>query len=330
MTVQNPKALAPTSAKFDLFGSISPLAKAVAAGYSPSRSLGGWLATYGKIGDDGAIVPTRDREGHVFEAAQTLGGIDFTDYLEKGRWNDSHQGYTKDTAHLPKIHVGVPTALEFHDAGTELAKAHRKVGFWTEGHLFDRADPRSWTLFGDYEPTAQDLDRADYYWGLTTMLKGLPRPLGFSAQGKMLISPCGQRIIWAAIAQNAVCEMPQNPDSAALPMNLAIDGGRILRPEMVGALPCDSCRCPPGARCKVTDAHKAAAYPPGGGIAVGTFPTREDLERDTVAHIQAPDPVRYERLILLLMQEHHLTEAHARRWVSDWAGTQNQTAKEHR
>jgi hypothetical protein len=314
---------APTLATFALLGEIAPLSKGVTSDYVPTRPLGGWLATYGKIAADGSIIPTRDREGHVFEAARTLGGIDFTDYLAKGLWNDSHQGYTKDTAHLPRIHVGVPRMLEFHDETTELAKAHRKVGFWTEGHLFDRRDPRSWSMFTNYEPTSQDLDRADYFWGLATMLKGLPRTLGFSAQGKLLLSPCGQRIIWAQVAQNAVCEMPQNPDTVAIPMNLAVPGGQIVTPDMVGRPPCADCRCPPGSRCKTVAGRKAATS--GGGIQVGEFPVREDLEKPLRTAPEPEPEERYARLIQLLQQK-GISEAHAKRWVAEWAAARKNSA----
>ena len=317
MTLARPPA--PTSARFDLLGDVQPLAKG-GDGYVPRRQLGGWLATYGKIADDGSVVPTRDRQGHIMEAASAIGGIDFSEYLAKGLWNDTHQGYPGG-APGPRIHVGVPRALEFHDATTALAKAHRKVGFWTEGHLFDREDPRSWTLYTDYQPTSRDLDRADYFWGLATMLKGMPRPLGFSAQGKMLISPCGNRIIWAQIAQNAVCEMPQNPDSAALPMALAVDGERMIRREMVGAAPCDSCRCPPGARCKLVSTAKAS------GVQVGTFSSRQDLEPgpatrrsltgDDAKPTGAED--RYAHLVRLLCESWGLDERRARRWIATWA-----------
>lgn len=310
---------APVSARFDLLGTIEPLAKASVDrdGYRPSRPLGGWLATYGRIGQNGAVIPVEDRQGHIFEAARTLGMIDFSRYLTKGRWNDTHQGYTPDTMHLPKVFVGVPTGLEFHDEHTELAKAHRKVGFWTEGHLFDRNDPRSWTLFTDYEPTESDLNRSDYYWNLATMLKGVPRPLGFSAQGKMLLSPCGKRIIWAQINENAVCEVPQNPDATAQPLALAVP----ISGSMVGASPCDSCRCPPGARCPTVGMAK--------GINAGTMPGVQDLEQDADETTEPTgEPNQAERLVRLVMQRFNLRRGAAvrlvRTWVAAWKARQQQ------
>jgi hypothetical protein len=128
--------------RFKLAGDLWPLQdlrKAGATAWAPTRPLGGWLCTYGHVGPDGGVVPTRDRDGHVFEAARQLGAIDFERYIDRGTWNDTHT----PTA------VGLPDSLEFHDGTTPLSKAHLKVGFWTTGHLFDRVDPKSWTGLRD-------------------------------------------------------------------------------------------------------------------------------------------------------------------------------------
>lgn len=308
-------AATPTSVRFDLFGEVRPLAKAVGpGGYVPTRPLGGWIATYAQIADNGDLVPSRDREGHVFEAAGALGRIDWSDYLKKGKWNDTHD----------PVYVGVPTGLEFHDQTTELAKAHRKVGFWTEGHLFDRRDPRSWSMFTDYEPTAKDLDRSDHFWTIATMLKGLPRPLGFSAHGKMILSPCGERIIWARVEENAVCEMPQNPNAVAVPLRLAVTGGAAVtvRPEMVGKLPCDSCRCPPGARCKTLE--KGAA-----SIQGGQFPAPDEVVN--AANLVGQSVVDRSRsasdvLVQLLCERFGCNADTATRWIRQWLANQNTRA----
>lgn len=292
-----------------------PLAKADAkSGWMPTRPLGGWLATYGKIDENGRVVPTVDRQGHIFEAARTIGQIDFSDYLGKGRWNDTHL--------KPKVWVGVPTSLEHHDESSELAKAHRKVGWWTEGHLYDRFDPRSWTLFGDYEPTVEDLAKADHFWQIATMLRGLPRPLGFSAEGQMLLSPCKSRIIWARVDGNAVCEVPQNPDTAASPLALAVPDGTPLVPEMAGRLPCDTCSCPAGARCKLTAASAAAApLAKAQTIGRGTFASAGDPYDPTtlveVRHREAAGTTD-DDLIALVMRRFGVTQRTARRWVQTW------------
>lgn len=213
---------------------LEPLRKSAGAWWTPTRPLGGWLATYGKIGPDGGIVPTVDRDGQNFQAAGRLGDIDFSEYLLKGLWNDTH-----DENRI----VGRATSLEFHNGTTELSKAHGKVGFWTTGHLFDRSDPQSWDGL-DHPPSPVELQRADHFWKLATLLKGTPRPLALSAHGRMLLSPCRQRIIWAEVRQSAVCETPVNPDATLEPLELARKTGiyELLR-KGVGGRACGACRC---------------------------------------------------------------------------------------
>jgi hypothetical protein len=296
--------LPPQAVRFDMTGELTALRKGTVDGqWTPTRPVGGWLATWAKIGPNGGIVPTFDREDQWFEAAKALGQIDFSDYLQKGRLNDTHLW---DEATNSGIMVGIPTALEYHDETTPLAKAHRKVGWWTEGHLFDRHDPESWTRHG-VEPTAQDLDRSDYYWRLGHLLKGTPRALGISAHGKMLLSPCGKRIIWAKVQHAAVCEIPQNPDSLLYPLRMAVP---ITR-SMIGASPCESCACPPGA-CR--DLRKAMTS----GTMAAVVP--EDLEQSPANHPTDSDTeIKVERLVSLLCERNpHATRSEVLGWVRSW------------
>jgi len=213
---------------------MEPLRKSAGAWWTPTRPLGGWLATYGKIGPDGGIVPTIDRDNQNFQAAGRLGDIDFSEYLQKGLWNDTHN---EDRI------VGRASTLEFHNGTTELSKAHGKVGFWTTGHLFDRTDPQSWEGL-DYTPSPLEFQRADHFWKLARLLKGTPRPLAFSAHGLMQLSPCRKRIIWAKVRQSAVCETPVNPDATVEPLELARKAGiyELLRKGVGGDI-CGKCRC---------------------------------------------------------------------------------------
>ena len=231
---------------FYLPGEVVPLLKsqvqARVGGHYPTRPMAGWLMTYAKLAADGSLVETVDRDRHVVEAARELGKIDWQPYVKGGFWNDTHDEQTI---------VGVPTLLEFHDQHTELAKAHRKVGFFTAGHLFDRKDPSSWMLYTDRVPTERELDASDRFWTIATMLKGMVRPLGLSAHGKMALSPCRSRIIWCQVSQAAVCELPKNPDATLEPMELAVRGAQLpielLRKGMVGRRACGACSCPPWA-----------------------------------------------------------------------------------
>ena len=280
---------------FALNGLVSPLVKAaVGTAWTPTRPLGGWLCTYGKLGARGGVVPTVDREGHVFEAAKALGMIDFSEYLAKGKWNDTHN---------ENVIVGLPTLLEYHDGETDLSKAHRKVGWWTEGHLFDRNDPQSWELFGRHTPTSEDLAKADYYWKLATLLKGTPRNLAMSAHGKMILSKCKGRIIWAKVPQAAVCEMPQNADSALEPLTLAVP----IDEAMVGAMPCATCTCPPGACRGLLRKANLGAAPL----------SPEALETASAGPRPAGDGV--ERLIRRIMAKYNVSRSAAVRWVTTWS-----------
>jgi hypothetical protein len=269
--------------------------------------------TYGKIGPDGGVVPTVDRDNQIMEAAAELGRVDWDPYLNNGLWNDTH-----DEA----VILGVPETLEFHDGSTSLSKDHGKVGFWTTGHLFDRADPKSWTDYTDYVPSESELDRADHFWQLATLLKGLPRPLGFSAHGSMALSPCRSRIIWCQVRQAAVCELPKNPDATAEPL-LKGSPLELLRKGMVGRRQCGKCSCPPWA-CDglLRKAGKTGdkIQPPINGNA-GTFPqTTPDGEIRTASdeHDTDPDTPFTERLVQLIQSRYFVNRATASRWVKQY------------
>jgi len=187
------------SIPFELSGSLlaRPLRKAVSA---RTRPLEGFLTTYGVLSENGGIIPTADRDGQVMEAASALGLIDFQEYLRTGLWNDTHD----DT-----VIVGRSDGLEFHNGSTKLSQAHRKVGYFTAGHLFDPANPAS---FGDYKPSPKELERSDYFWDLASSTLGeTDRGLAFSAHGRMWTDPTNTRILTAKIDQVAVCETPVNP-----------------------------------------------------------------------------------------------------------------------
>ncbi len=303
----------PTSAevlRFTVQGDVWPL-DSMRKGTAYSRAMGGWLMTYGKIGPDGGIIPTVDREGHVVDAARELGHINWQNYVKAGRWNDTHDEGTI---------VGLPDSLEFHDGTTELAKAHRKVGFWTVGHLFDRADSRSWTGLTDdageaREPTPAELSRADHFWNLAHLLKGTPRPLGLSAHGRMALSACKHRIIYAEVDQAAVCELPMNPDATVEPMQLAAPGTPldILRKGMDTGDRCQRCSCPAGSCARLAKA-----------VTSGTLQVPEDFEGARVSEL-IPTSEALARLVRLIMAQFHVSESDAKRWIRDFY-QQRQTA----
>lgn len=253
-----------------------------ARGGARSRPMAGWLTTYGQLGPDGKIRETFDRDDQVMEAARKLGAIRWDGYLKKGVWNDTHR---------PGVIVGLPTSLEFHGGDTPLSKAHRKIGFFTEGHLFDRNDPGSWAGLTDSignarTPTDHEFKRADHFWNLANLLKGSPRGIGLSAEGKMALSPCRRRIIQAQIDAAAVCEYPRNPDATLEPLSKggATGGSKGgATPAFMLGVPdfsaCGRCSCPAGSCANLKKA--------GGEVWIDGLPeptSREDLILRFAAH----------------------------------------------
>jgi len=291
-----------------------------------TRPMGGWLATYGKIAPNGVIVPTKDRDGQVFEAARQLGAIDWQPYLKGGKWNDTHNKLEAPKSHAyAETIVGLPLTIEFHDGTTELSKAHGKVGFWTTGRLFDRADPASWEGLGR-RPTEHEFARSDYFWSTAHLLKGLPRPLGLSAEGLCALSPCKKRIIAAQFTDAAVCEVPVDPDCTVEMlekgrtdlMDLLIDGRRA--PPVAGGAPCGKCRCPAGACEGLLRKGQAAVVP-------------QDLEgaAPTLAGPTMPNPnVQTDRELLIdrIMGKFMVDRETAERWLALYLANKRPAATE--
>lgn len=225
----------------------------------PKRQLAGFATTYAVVDADGNLHESWDRDGQVMEAAKAANMIDWSMYLRGGMWNDTHIAPLPNGA-MPRVYqgrdpvyVGVPQGLEFCAPGSEMAKAHRKVGWFTWGHLFDRRDPDSWRRHTEHYPSPDELDRSDYFWDTADLLKDTGRTLGFSMHGLMATSPCGTRIIWAKSNGLAVCELPSNPASTAEAREL-LKAQLGERPSLEQALgrakpdrsPCGRCSCPPG------------------------------------------------------------------------------------
>jgi hypothetical protein len=266
---------------FVMDGVIVPLRKAGTDTRSFTRPMGGWLMTYGKMMPDGKVVETKDRDGHVVEAAREVGMIDFTEYRKGGLWNDTHD---------ESVIVGIPTALEFHGVESPMAKSHGKVGWYTEGHLFDRHDPRSWAgLRGangrPRTPTPHELDRADHFHRLANLLKGTPRPLGLSAHGQMMLTP-ENRIVWAKVPAAAVCELPVNPDATLEPLMKAMRG--VPLHEVLAK--------------SVNAATLAAAVPQD----------LEGVDSDAASSAGISDK---EQLLQFLMDSYKITRPEAVRWI---------------
>ena len=302
---------------------LSKMARAVAH-HVPRRRLGGWATVWALLGADGSVQPVVDRDGQTMDCAAEITGIDWSGYLREGggHWNAYHDH------NLPiplrgqpgnrRQKVGISTLLEYHDTESPFAREHRKVGWWTAGHLWDREDPDSWRLYTSYVPTAEDLALADHFWTVAQRLGDTDRGLGFSVDGRMRTSPCGKRIIWAGVSEMAIAEVPANPASSVEVLELAkaAAGGAELR-ELVltkaprldagASSPCGACRCGPNACQRVLRKSFAADV-------AALAPASMGATAASVATPAGPSPIPLlDRLKALLVNRYWLDEPTAAR-----------------
>ena len=136
-----------------------------------------------KAGED--IEQTRPIAGHCStenldrqEEVVVAKGLDFSEFVQFGYFNDNHK---QDTAAV----LGWPKTVRLE-----------KSRWWTEGNL----------LVG-YPP-------ADRIWELAKSLRksSSPRRLGFSIEGKVLQRDNGNRIVRAKVRNVAITNVPVNTD----------------------------------------------------------------------------------------------------------------------
>lgn len=126
-----------------------------------SRRIGGYAST-----------EKLDRQGEVLIQK----GLDFTDFLKNGWFNDNHDRTTAGV-------VGYPTKAEFHEG----------KGWYVEGYLL------------------KGYKKADDIWELATSLQKSDRRLGFSVEGGKATKE-GNKIIKAMIRNVAVTHCPVNTE----------------------------------------------------------------------------------------------------------------------
>lgn len=183
--------------KDDVFHVWQPAAVEIAKGASEEdRRIGGFCST-----------EALDRQKEiVFQK-----GLDFTDFVNFGYFNDNHNQATAAV-------VGVP----------DEAKYVPGKGWYTEGKLL------------------KGFARADEIWNLAKSLAGTKRRLGFSIEGKV-IERRDNMIVKASIRNVAVTNCPVNPNctwdvlaKSFAPVDKALSvgadrsastGGRVLVPE---------------------------------------------------------------------------------------------------
>ena len=151
----------------------------------------------------GGIISTEstDRQGETVLAD----GLDFTDWIKNGWYNDNH---SKDTDGI----VGYPDYVKSFKKGDRLpnGKQASSNGHWAEGYMLGT-------------------ERANRLWELGKNLQGTGRRLGFSVEGKILrrVGPktiarkaddgsvewVGNRIAKALVRNVAVTNCPVNTDT---------------------------------------------------------------------------------------------------------------------
>ena len=135
-----------------------------------------------------ASAETVDRQKELLLAR----GLDFSDFLKNGWFNDNH---SKDTAGI----VGYPTDHNFFRKGDVLPDGQiaQADGHWVEGYLLEGHPP------------------ADRIWQLGKALAKTDRRLGFSVEGKIIkrggLNKAGANVVAKAKVRNvAVTNAPVN------------------------------------------------------------------------------------------------------------------------
>lgn len=176
-------------------------------------ALFGDVVTWRKSGDEhemriGGIVST---DGIDRQAERVLAdGLDFSQFLSHGWFNDNHKQGTGDV-------VGYPTGVKRVRKGDKLpnGETSRVNGWWSEGYLLDT-------------PKGREL------YDLIHALDSTPRKLGFSIEGSV-VQRTGSTIKAASVRNVAVTHCPVNAETSLMALAKALTaGGDIANP---GAAP---------------------------------------------------------------------------------------------
>jgi hypothetical protein len=137
----------------------------------------------------GGIITTesKDRQGEIILQK----GLDFTDFLTYGWYNDNHSKKTTDI-------LGYPEKVQFFQKGQRLPDGSTSpaAGHWAEGYLLDT-------------------EAASKVWELGCSLQKSGRRLGYSVEGSIdkRIGPNRKTIAKARVKNVAITNSPVNSDS---------------------------------------------------------------------------------------------------------------------
>jgi len=131
-----------------------------------------------------ASVETKDRQDETILQR----GLDFSDFLSNGWFNDNHSKNTTDI-------LGYPETTKYVKKGAQLPNGKNAVadGHWVEGYLLNT-------------------EKADKVWELGQALQKTNRRLGFSVEGKIQkrIGPSNKTIAKALVRNVAITNCPVN------------------------------------------------------------------------------------------------------------------------
>ena len=135
-------------------------------------------------------------------------GLDFSEFLDRGWYNDNHGKGSTDV-------VGYPEGARYVKKGGMLptGKAAGTGGWWTEGYLLNTEKGRQ-------------------LWELASALEKAPRKLGFSIEGKVVERDSTKsHIIKRAMVRNvAVTHCPVNRDTELVTLAKALTAGSSIEP----------------------------------------------------------------------------------------------------
>lgn len=131
-------------------------------------------------------------------------GLDFTEFLSMGWYNDNHGQSQGDI-------LGYPTGVKRVKPGDILPNGDicKVNGWWAEGYLLDTKKGRE-------------------CWENIEALKGTPRGLGFSIEGKVRQRKGNGIVARADVRNVAVTHVPVNPGTFAVALAKALTAGSAI------------------------------------------------------------------------------------------------------
>jgi len=134
-----------------------------------------------------ASIETKDRQKETLLQR----GLDFTEFVNHGWFNDNHSRATDDV-------LGYPSGAKYFSKGEKLPNGNtaKASGHWVEGYLLNTK-------------------KANRIWDLAKDLQGTPRRLGFSVEGKIQKrDSLDKSVVSKAIVREvAITKSPVNTDA---------------------------------------------------------------------------------------------------------------------